>query len=231
MKYKIQGKNINLVLKEDVFSPSIHGSSALAENIKVNRGESVLDLGTGTGILAILAAKLGGQVTAVDVLPKAVALAKINFKKNHVTIRLKHGNLFRPVIKNKYDVIIANIPQENLSPKIIKSVRKEIFIGMHGGKYGNEILLNVLKNAPKHMHKLSRLYVVIYSMSNFRKSLQTIYKLYQAKLIHFYTGPVKNFIYDDLDWYESESRSGRINIYKKGNKYFADLFVFELTLK
>jgi release factor glutamine methyltransferase len=231
MKYNIQNQDIELELNEKVFSPSPHGSSALGNSIKINKGESVLDVGTGTGLLAILASKLGAKTTAVDIMPEAAELAGINSRKNKVLVDVRIGDLFVPVEGNNYDVIIANVPQENLSPKVIKSVSDETVVGMHGGKNGNELLLRVLNEAPQYMHENSRLYVVVYSMSNFRESLKEILNKYKANLINFHTGQVKDFVYIDEKWYEKQSADGFIEIYKKDNKYFADLFVFELTLK
>ena len=231
MKYIIQGKRIEIDLDEKVFTPSPHGSHALGEAIKVSSGESVLDVGTGTGILAILSAKLGGIVTAVDSLPAAVKLAKSNSEKNNVSLDIKLGNLFGPVDNKEFDVIIANVPQENLSPKLLLSLSPEAITGMHGGNNGNSILLSLLKEAPTYMHSTSRLYVVVYSMSNFRESLNKIIELYNAKLINFYTGPVKEFVYKDSNWYEEKLKEGLIDMYKKADEFYADLFVFELKLK
>jgi len=231
MKYNIQNQEIELELSNKVFSPSLHGSSALGENIKINEGESVLDMGAGTGLLAILATKLGGRVTAIDILSEAVELSQKNSERNKVSIEIRAGNLFEPVRGEKFDVIIANIPQENLSPKIIESLSKEAVTGMHGGKNGNELLLKVLKSAPNFMHSGSRLYIVVYSMSSFRESLKLMLENYRAKLINFHSGPVKDFLYDDVSWYEKQSENGLIGIYKKSDKYYADLFVFELSLR
>ena len=90
---------------------------------------------------------------------------------------------------------------------------------------------DVLRLAPNSMHSDSRLYVVVYSMSNFRKSLKIITENYHPKMINFYTGPIKDFAYSDIDWYLNKTKNGDISIYKKGEKYWADLFVFELMLK
>jgi len=231
-EYTIQNQKIYLDLNEKVFQPSLHGSSALGESIRIKQGESVLDLGTGTGLLAILSAKLGGVVTATDILPEAVELAKINSKKNGISIDIRLSNLFDAIKPTQtFDVIIANVPQENLSPKLLSSLPPEVITGMHGGINGNEILQKVLQKAPPHMHSKSRMYVVVYSMSNFRTSLKNIMEIYNGELINFHTGPVKDFVYNDVEWYEHQSKDGLISIYRKKNKYFADLFVFELRLK
>ena len=130
-----------------------------------------------------------------------------------------------------FDVIIANVPQENLSPNIMQQSCDDVVTGMHGGKNGNEILLNTLDEARTFMHQRSRMYVVVYSMSNFRESLSVISDLYDARMLHFYTGPVKDFVYEDRNWYEQQSQNGLVSVYNKGNEIFADLYVLELTLR
>jgi len=163
--FYIQGKEIIICSNPLVFHPSPHGTKGLGENIKISKGESVLDIGTGTGILAILAAKMGGKVLAVDILDDAVGCAVQNALLNKTDMLVFKSDLFQKVPKRKYDVIIANVPQELLSPKIIKNSRPEIVIGMHGLGDGSKLLIKTLKQAKEFMKSTSRLYVVVYTMS------------------------------------------------------------------
>lgn len=228
LSLNIQGIPLKIKINPFVFTPSPHGSKALGSVIKIKRRDKVLDVGCGTGFLAILAAKLGGIVSGTDILPEAIDLSKENALRNRVKIDFKKGDLFSPFKNKKFDVIIANIPQELLSPKIKKKWNKKKIISYSGGKTGSEMLLRTLKEAKKYLRKKSKLYIVVYTMSNYRKSLDYIIKNYSTKLINFYIGPVKNFVYDDINWYKNNKK---ILIYKKGKKIFADLFTFELKLK
>lgn len=75
-------------------------------------GQRVLDLGTGSGILALAAAKLGAAaVTALDIDPVAVDAARANIAANHLTggIALAQGTLPRPEPGPTYGLIVANI--------------------------------------------------------------------------------------------------------------------------
>ena len=73
-------------------------------------GERVLDLGTGSGILAVCAARLGAkQVTALDIEEDAVAVARETVKLNGVSnvVTVARGSL--EMGQDKYDVVVANI--------------------------------------------------------------------------------------------------------------------------
>lgn len=72
----------------------------------------VLDIGCGTAVLAIAAAKLGAtDVTAIDIDPVAVRIARENVRENDVasTVRVWEGDLLSPVTEGGFDVAVANI--------------------------------------------------------------------------------------------------------------------------
>ncbi|MBN2468512.1 MAG: 50S ribosomal protein L11 methyltransferase [Deltaproteobacteria bacterium] len=73
---------------------------------------SVLDIGTGTGILAIAAAKLGAQVAAVDNDPEAVTIAAKNCEVNNVPVTVCSPEEISPV--PVYDLILANLTSQTL---------------------------------------------------------------------------------------------------------------------
>ena len=87
-------------------------SELMCEVIEVPKGARVLDLCTGTGVIAIKAAQLGAEhVVAVDLNPEAVKSAKLNADKlNLHQLDVREGSLFEPVKGMKFDVIIINPP-------------------------------------------------------------------------------------------------------------------------
>ncbi|MFC7017576.1 HemK2/MTQ2 family protein methyltransferase [Streptomyces viridiviolaceus] len=73
-------------------------------------GAAVLDVGTGTGALALAAARLGCRVTAVDVSRRAVYAARLNAARAGLRVRVLRGNLFDPVRGESFDLVLANPP-------------------------------------------------------------------------------------------------------------------------
>ena len=72
----------------------------------------VLDIGTGTGAIAIVAKKQrpNDDVTGTDLSPKALVVAKENAEANGVAVRFLEGDLTAPVKDEKFDVILSNPP-------------------------------------------------------------------------------------------------------------------------
>ncbi len=97
---------------DNVYEPA-EDSFFFAENLLVQEDAKVLDIGTGCGILGILAAKKASIVLAVDVNPYAISCAKENAKINHVQGKMAfvRGSLFTCLSDEaKFDVILFNAP-------------------------------------------------------------------------------------------------------------------------
>lgn len=113
-----------------------HGSKLKGRNVKSmnyelrtpNRGPAVLDLGTGSGLLAIAALRFGaGRVLALDTDKVACRTASENIRRNggDGQIIVKHGSL-EAAGRRTHDVILANLTAEqliNLAPRLTRSLR------------------------------------------------------------------------------------------------------------
>lgn len=74
-------------------------------------GARVLDVGTGTGRLALaMAAGGAAHVTAVDVSSRAVLAARLNAKLRRLPVQVRFGDMFTPVADERYDIVLANPP-------------------------------------------------------------------------------------------------------------------------
>jgi release factor glutamine methyltransferase len=104
---------VRLITIPGVFRPR-SDSWMLASQLQrepVLDGACVLDVCTGSGVLAIAAGNRGARsVTAVDVSARAVLAARINARLNGVRLRAIKGNLFSPVQGQRFDLILSNPP-------------------------------------------------------------------------------------------------------------------------
>jgi release factor glutamine methyltransferase len=74
-------------------------------------GATVLDVCTGSGAIAVAAARCGaGRVTAIDVSRRSVLTVRINARLNGVRVRALRGDLFAPVAGERFDVVVSNPP-------------------------------------------------------------------------------------------------------------------------
>ena len=91
------------------------GEAVLAE---VQSGDRVLDMGTGSGINAILAASKGADVVAVDINPRALEAAKANAERNGVADRMevRNSDVFSDV-EGTFDLIVFDPPFRWFRPR------------------------------------------------------------------------------------------------------------------
>lgn len=113
--------DVSLVVLPDVFNPVLlRTGSFLARSLPPPRvapaspavAPRALDLGTGSGIGAIFAARRGYTVVGVDINPAAVRCARINVLLNDLEgrIEIRSGDLFEPVAGDRFDLVIFNPP-------------------------------------------------------------------------------------------------------------------------
>jgi methylase of polypeptide subunit release factors len=112
---------LSLVILPDVFNGVVFRTGALlARSVALfppsrfaSGGEpEALDMGTGSGIGALFAARAGYRVTAVDVNPEAVLCTRANALLNHLDERVEvlEGDLFAPVAGRRFDLVLFNPP-------------------------------------------------------------------------------------------------------------------------
>ncbi|GHK01954.1 methyltransferase [Streptomyces sp. Y2F8-2] len=77
---------------------------------EITPGADVLDLGTGSGALALEAARLGARVTAVDISWRAVLAARVNALLSGQRISVRRGDLTAAVPGRRFDLVVSNPP-------------------------------------------------------------------------------------------------------------------------
>lgn len=124
---------------------------------------SIADIGTGSGCIAVTLAKYlpNVKIYAIDISEKALAVAKINAKKHKVLKRIKFikGDVLNPVKKEKFDIIVANLPY--LTKDELINVPHEPKQALYGGKLGLEIIERLLMQVPKYLKPESKIFLEI----------------------------------------------------------------------
>ena len=87
----------------------VEQAEALAQKLAVPR---IVDMGTGSGIVAIVLARRcpAAHVAAVDVSPEALAVARANAERHGVAVRFLEGDWYSPLADERFDLIVSNPP-------------------------------------------------------------------------------------------------------------------------
>ena len=134
----------------------IGGALPVGDPARVRR---VLDLCTGSGCLAILAALVfpRARIDAVDLSAGALALARRNVADHRLgdRITLHRGDLFAPLGANHYDLILSNPPYVDGRgmAKLPPEYRHEPRMALAAGDDGLKLVRRILADAPRHLTK------------------------------------------------------------------------------
>jgi ribosomal protein L3 glutamine methyltransferase len=164
-KTYLQG--VGFYVDERVIVPRSYIAELLVNGLRGPDGEylvadpasvaEVLDLCTGSGCLAILAAGIfnAAHIDATDLSQDALAVAAINLHEHDLAnrITLHHGSLFDPLGAKKYDLIIANPPYVAKAEldAFPAEYQAEPQIAHLGGADGMDLVRSIIREAPRHL--------------------------------------------------------------------------------
>lgn len=151
----------------EVYPPS-DDTYLVAEHLEMEEG-SVLDMGTGCGILAILTGERAERVVAIDINPHAVDCAKVNVELNDLTrkVDVRQGDLFEPLGPHeRFDLIVFNPPYLPVE----EGEKGWIERSWSGGATGRAIIDRFLREAPKHLSERGRILMVQSSLSGLEET-------------------------------------------------------------
>ena len=119
-----------------------------------NKKIKILDIGTGSGVIAItLAKKINCEVTATDISSKALEVAIENAKTNKVNVKFYQSDLYTN-ITDTFDVIVSNPPYIAFDEKIDDLVKNnEPHIALFAKEEGLYFYKEILKQAPNYLNK------------------------------------------------------------------------------
>ena len=165
--------DLSFEVSEEVYKPA-EDTFLIADKLDqvIDEGDTVLDIGTGCGILAVIAAKKASEVVATDINPHAVECAKrnANTKRTANKVEVRLGDLFEPVSKTeKFDVILFNAPYLPSTP----SERKTwITRDWAGGLSGRKTIDRFIADAPTYLKEKGRILLVQSTLSNLNETLR-----------------------------------------------------------
>ncbi len=170
------------LVEADVYEPA-EDTYLMANNLNVRQGEQVLELGTGSGLLAILAAKIGADVIATDINPAALVCARKNASTHKVgnKIDFRSGDLFDPVVGERFDMVIFNPPYLPIEKEEV--IEGQIDRAWDGGPDGRRIIDRFLSGISDHLKSKGRAMFLQSSLSDISKTLDILKaRCFQVKI-------------------------------------------------
>lgn len=144
------------IVNSDVLIPRFETEELVGHTLKLyddvfdNKEVSVLDVGTGSGCLAVTLSveEANMNVEAVDISAKALHVARQNNDQLDGRVTFYQGDLLEPVQGKKYDIIVSNppyIPDNEFVEELVKS--NEPHLALFGGKDGLDFYRKIIEGA------------------------------------------------------------------------------------
>jgi len=170
---QIRYNDLTFQIFRNVYEPA-EDTFLAADNLFVNGDDKVLDIGTGCGILAVLAARKAKKVVAIDVNPYAIRCARKNAEINKLAdkIDIRKGDLFQPICKaEKFNLIIFNAPYLPSTP-----IESRSWLGKSwaGGPTGRQLIDRFIAEASHYLERNGRVLLVQSSLANIDETLEKL---------------------------------------------------------
>ncbi len=170
------------MIHPEVYDPA-EDTFLLLDAIEVHNGDSIFEIGTGCGIIALVCAKKGANVVCSDINPYAVEITKKNIHNNiHLlkgNIDVRRGNMFKVLEKEeKFDIIIFNPPYLPTSSE--EKIGGWFDIAVDGGRDGFKLIKLFLKGLSRYLKEDGRGYFISTSFAD-QKKLESIIKSFKLK--------------------------------------------------
>ncbi len=224
------GGPFTIQLRQGVFAPT-HTSREVAAGLTVNPGETVIDVGCGSGVLSFVAARLGAaRVYGTEVNADAVDLARNNAEllglAERVDVRL--GSLFEPLEGVRADVVIGDVSG---IPDEIASLSDWFPGGFSGGPTGAEVPVAMLERARSHLLPGGRLYLPTGSIQDEGAVLRAARRIFgegRMRQLRERLLPLPGRIADSAVA-RRLMETGVVRFIRKGSRTLWELRIWELT--
>jgi release factor glutamine methyltransferase len=169
--------SLDIDLVPEVYNPN-DDSYILLKAVEILPDQRFLEMGTGSGLTALHAAKAGAVVTAADINPHAVDCARRNAMRNGLKMDVVQSDLFGN-IPGLFDVIAFNPPylaDEGTSTSWVESA-------WNGGREGSEVAVRFLDEAWRHLSPRGTVYMILSSLGGLMTVLKASKPRYEATLL------------------------------------------------
>lgn len=165
-------KGIHYENYPEVYEPA-EDTFLFAENLQVGRRDRVLEIGTGTGIIAIIVSRKCSTVIATDINPQAIDCTAKNIIANKAyNVELRKGDLFEPVPDEKFDLILFNTPYLPTSEE--ERFDDELDAAWDGGEDGRKVIDRFLSDVKGHLNPGGRVQLVQSSLSDINETIEKL---------------------------------------------------------
>ena len=170
-------QSLDFDLHPEVYNPE-EDSYLLLSVVDVAEGDRFLEIGSGSGLIAVHAAKAGAVVTATDINPHAIACTRRNALKNGVRVEVVESDLFEKV-PGLFDTIVFNPPYLAVEESSTGWIEKS----WSGGADGSEVVGPFLREAWRHLAPDGKVYTILSSLSSLRTILRTAREHYTSTML------------------------------------------------
>jgi release factor glutamine methyltransferase len=173
LRKRIFYADLSFDVNEEVYEPA-EDTFLIADvlNQTVTEGDTVLDVGTGCGILAVIASRKAKKVVATDINPHAAKCAIQDAKSNRASskIQVRLGDLFEPISETeKFSLIVFNAPYLPSTRGEHRSWKSRAWAG---GSTGRRVIDRFIKNAPRYLDARGRILLVQSTLSDVDETLR-----------------------------------------------------------
>jgi release factor glutamine methyltransferase len=154
--------------------PPKAGSLLFCRHLGARPGERVLEIGSGAGLAAVLAARAGAHVIATDIRPEAVGCTRENAIRNGVAdlVEVRLGDGFAPVAGMRFDLICTSPPQMPTPPERERDDAEAA--ADNGGIDGWKLLDRVIRGAPAHLEPGGRLLFTLFGFLGIERAQEQL---------------------------------------------------------
>lgn len=188
-----------------VFQPP-SDSYMLADQLRRERlgpGASVLDLCTGSGHLAVVAALAGARAFAVDVSRRAVLSVRLNALVNGVSVTALRGDLFEPVAGRRFDVIVSNPPYLPHPDEVLP--QRGLARAIDAGPRGRAFLDRICAQVDRYLTPGGVLLLVHSTVCGERETLDALgSRGLEASVVFRHRGPLGPILASRVDWLRAQ---------------------------